>query len=144
MFTLSSSCINDSAKLSLCHLLTTLVFRTHNDFTSQAAGRKNLIANDLSLSLSPQTHHMLFSRQLGSVTQRHHSCHVATTKEPWFVFHYAMRSLSFSLLLLLSHRGLTSWTWSLMHPLLTPSQSHCSLATSYWIICTDMASFHHS
>lgn len=51
--------------------------------------------------------------------------------------------MSFSPPLLPFLHGLRSWTRSFMHHPLTLLSFNCSLATSHWLICRDMASFYH-
>ncbi len=91
-----------------------------------------------------RTHHHIFIRPLSSKLPHTEALQLSRSHSPlksWVSVSHTIKSLLLSLLLLPFHWGLTSWTWSFMHPLLIPFHSHCSLATSYMIICTGMASF---
>lgn len=50
--------------------------------------------------------------------------------------------VTLSSIVFLAHEGLTTWTWSQMRRVWFLFYSHCSLATSCWMICTDMAALH--
>lgn len=74
------------------------------------------------------------------IAQRHSSTLGRSTEEPRFSIPVCNEIIvTLSSTAFLSHTGLTTWTWSQMHPLQFLSSSHCSLATSCWLICTDMA-----
>lgn len=76
-----------------------------------------------------------------SVTQRHSSTLGSSTKE--FCIPVCDEiTVTLSSTAFLSHTRLTTWTWSQMYPLQFLFHSHCSLATSCWMICADMAALH--
>lgn len=81
--------------------------------------------------------------------QRHHShsntlsLEAALREPPWFCILVCDEIIvTLSSTVLLAHAGLTTWTWSQMHSVQFLFHSHCSLATSCRIICTDMAALH--